>query len=96
MASSTRQSDWERSISSSRVFRYLCYRRAGPTLAGNASSGLTRGRPGNAESLDAAVQASEARRAVALAMSSELVKRMTPLQLMMLAAIFGFVAGRKW
>ena len=74
---------------------YLCYRRAGPTLAGNASSGLTRGRPGNAETLNAAAQASEAPRAVALAMSAELVKQMTPLQVTMLAVIAGFVAGRR-
>ena len=74
---------------------YLCYRRAGPTLAGNASSGLTRGRTRNTEAVEAAARASEAPQAVALAMSAELVKQMTPLQLTILAAISGFVAGRR-
>jgi hypothetical protein len=75
---------------------YLCYRRAGPTLVANAPSGLSQGRPGNAEALNkAAGQASEAPQAVALAMSVELVKQMTPLQLTMLAVISGFVAGRR-
>ena len=76
---------------------YLCYRRASSTRVGNALSGLSRGRAGSAaEALKAAAQASESSQATAaLAMSGELVRQMTPLQLTMLAAISGFVAGRR-
>ncbi|MGD0187236.1 MAG: hypothetical protein ABSC25_18575 [Roseiarcus sp.] len=74
---------------------YLCYRRAGPTPIASAPSGLSQPRAGNAEALKAAAQASEAPQAVALAMSVDLVKQMTPLQLTMLAVISGFVAGRR-
>jgi hypothetical protein len=74
---------------------YLRYRLAGQTPVANASSGLSRGRAGNAEALNAAGQASQAPQAAALAMSAELVKQMTPLQLTMLAVISGFVAGRR-
>jgi hypothetical protein len=73
---------------------YLCYRRAGPRPVANASSGPRRGRAGNAEALNAATRASESPQAAALAMSAELVKQMTPLQLTMPAVISGFVAGR--
>ena len=75
---------------------YLCYRRAGPRPVAVTSSELNRRQTRNAEAINAAARASEAPRAAAQAMSAELVKQMTPLQLMMLAAIFGFVAGRKW
>jgi hypothetical protein len=74
---------------------YLCYRRAGSTPVANALSGLSQGRARNAEALKAAAQASEAPQAAALALSIELVKQMTPLQLTMLAVISGFVAGRR-
>jgi hypothetical protein len=74
---------------------YLCHHRAGPMLVANARFGLSQGQAGNAEALKAAAQASEATQAVALAMSVELVRQMTPLQLTMLAAISGFVAGRR-
>jgi hypothetical protein len=74
---------------------YLCYRVAGSRPVGNASAGVSRGAVGNAEALNAVARASEAPQAVALAMSAELVKQMTPLQLTMLAAISGFVAGRR-
>ena len=74
---------------------YLCYRRAGPTPVANAPSGLSQGWAGNAEALKAAAQASESPQAAALAMSVELVRQMTPLQLTMLAVISGFVAGRR-
>ena len=74
---------------------YFCYRCAGSSPVANASSGLNRGRARNTEAVDAAARASEAPQAVAMAMSAELVKQMTPLQLTMLAAISGFVAGRR-
>jgi hypothetical protein len=74
---------------------YFCCRRAGSSSVASASSGLNRGRARNTEAVDAAARASEAPQAVALAMSAELVKQMTPLQLTMLAAISGFVAGRR-
>ena len=74
---------------------YLCYRRAGSRPVANASSGLNRGRNPNAEAVNAAARASEAPQAVALALGAELVKQMTPLQLTILAAISGFVAGRR-
>ncbi len=44
---------------------------------------------------DAAARANEAPQAIALAMSAELVKQMTPLQLTALAVISGFVVGRR-
>jgi hypothetical protein len=74
---------------------YLCDRRAGPTPVANAPSGPRPGLAGNVEAFKAAAQASDAPQAVALAMSIELVKQMTPLQLTMIAAISGFAAGRK-
>jgi hypothetical protein len=74
---------------------YLCYRRAGTRPVANAFSGVSRGRSRNAEALIAAARAGETPQVVALAMSAELVKRMTPLQLTMLAAISGFIAGRR-
>jgi hypothetical protein len=74
---------------------YLCYRRAGSRPVANASSGLSRGRAGNAEALNAVARASEAPQAAVLAMSAELVKQMTPLQPTMLAVISGLVAGRR-
>ena len=74
---------------------YLCYRVAGPRPVGNASLGAGRGPVGNAEAFNASAQAGEAPQAVALAMSAELVKQMTPVQLTMLAVISGFVAGRR-
>ena len=74
---------------------YLCYRCAGTKAGANASSGLSRGPTGNAAAFNAAARASEAPQAVALAMSAEFIKQMTPLQLMMLAVISGFVAGRR-
>jgi hypothetical protein len=74
---------------------YLCYRRAGSSPVANASLGLSRGLEGNAEALNAAARASDAPQAVALVISAELVKQMTPLQLTMLAVICGFVAGRR-
>ncbi len=73
---------------------YLCYRRTGSTTGANAPAGLSQGRPGNAEALKAAAQAGQSPQAAALAMSVELVREMTPLQLTMLAVISGFVAGR--
>ena len=74
---------------------YLCYRRAGPRPVAVTASELNRRQTRNAEAINAAARASEAPRAAAQAMSAELVKQMTPLQLTMLAAICGFVAGRK-
>jgi hypothetical protein len=44
---------------------------------------------------DAAARANEAPQALALAMSAELVKQMTPVQLTALAMISGFVVGRR-
>jgi hypothetical protein len=74
---------------------YLCDR-AEPAPVANAPSGLRLGLAGsNAETLKTAAQASDTPQAVALAMSAELIKQMTPLQLTMIAAISGFAAGRK-
>jgi hypothetical protein len=74
---------------------YLFYRRAGPTPVANARSEPSHVRAGSAEALKAAAQASESPQAAALAVSVELVKQMTPLQLTILAVISGFVAGRR-
>lgn len=74
---------------------YLCYRRAGASPVATAPFGLSQGQAGNAEALKAAAQASQSQQAAALAMSVELVRQMTPLQLTMLAVISGFVAGRR-
>ena len=65
----------------------LCYRRAGSRPVANAFFGLKRGRVPNAEAANAVARPSEAPPAVALAMSAELVKQMTPLQPTMVAAI---------
>jgi hypothetical protein len=74
---------------------YLCFRRAGSTPVADAPSGLSQGRADYAEALKAAAQTSQSQQAAALAMSVELVRQMTPLQLTLLAVISGFVAGRR-
>ena len=74
---------------------YLCYRDAAPRPVADTTAGLNRGRPRGAEAINAAARANEAPQALALAMSAELVKQMTPLQLTALAMISGFVAGRR-
>ena len=74
---------------------YLCYRRAAPRRVADTTAGLNRGRPRGAEAINAAARANEAPQALALAMSAELVKQMTPLQLAALAAISGFFVGRR-
>ena len=74
---------------------YLCYRDAAPRPVADTTAGLNRGRPRGAEAINAAARANEAPQALALAMSAELVKQMTPLQLAALAAISGFFVGRR-
>jgi len=66
---------------------FLCYRRAGSRPFANAFFGPKRGRVPNAEAANVVVRPSEAPQAVALAMSAEFVKQMTPLQPTMVAAI---------
>jgi hypothetical protein len=73
---------------------YLCYRRAklaprappvpAPLFTSDA-----------ADALKAAAQANGTPQAAAVAMGVELAKQLTPLQLTMLAALSGFVAGRR-
>ena len=74
---------------------YLCYRCAAPRPVADTTAGLNRGRARGAEAIDAAAPANDAPQALALAMSAGLVKQMTPIQLAALAAISGFVAGRR-
>ena len=74
---------------------YLCYRRAGPTPVANAPSGQSQGRVATLRLSKRRRRRARSPQAAALAMSIELVKQMTPLQLTMLAVISGFVAGRR-
>jgi hypothetical protein len=70
---------------------YLCCLRVGANRRGvvNSAPGS-----GSVDNFDAA-KATGAPQAAALAMGVELAKQMTPLQLAMLAALSGFVAGRR-
>jgi hypothetical protein len=75
---------------------YLCFRRVGltpPSIQPN--SVLSGGLSGEAETLRAGVQAVGASQAAALAVGVELAKQLTPVQLAMLSALSGFVAGRR-
>jgi hypothetical protein len=74
---------------------YLCCLRAGARPRAAASSPLGSGSSDNFDAVKAAAQATGAPQAAALAMGVELAKQMTPLQLAMLAALSGFVAGRR-
>ena len=73
---------------------YLCCRRVGlPAPA--ASRPAVRSAGEAAAALESAAQPSGAPQAAAIAMGLELAKQMTPLQLAVLAALSGFVAGRR-
>jgi hypothetical protein len=74
---------------------YLCYRRAAPRPVADTTAGLNPGRVRGAEAINATARANDAPQALALVMSAELVKQMTPLQLAALAAISGFFVGRR-
>ncbi len=74
---------------------FLCLRLVGPTRPAKAVSGLSERLAGDAATLKSAAQASRASEAAALAMGVEVAKQLTPLQLVLLAALSGFMAGRK-
>jgi hypothetical protein len=76
------------------VILYLCCLRVGakPQRAAPAP-GISPG--DNFDAMKAATQATGAPQAAALAMGVELAKQMSPLQLAMIAALSGFVAGRR-
>jgi hypothetical protein len=76
------------------VILYLCCLRLGARpRAAPTASGIGPG--DNSDSMKAATQAAGAPQAAALAMGVELAKQMSPLQLAMLAALSGFIAGRR-
>ena len=75
---------------------YLCCGRIGLAPAAPPTSALAGGLSSDAEGLKAAaMQAGLSSQAAALAAGAELAKQLTPLQLVMLSALSGFVAGRR-
>jgi hypothetical protein len=74
---------------------YLCCRSVGLARSAQSTSASSGGLAGGLEALKAGAQANNAPQAAALAAGLELAKQLTPLQLTMLAALSGFVAGRK-
>jgi hypothetical protein len=70
---------------------YLCSRRGGTSASLEAKSGF---RAASAAGADAA-RSGGGPEAAAVAMGIELSKQLTPLQLTLIAALSGFVAGRK-
>ena len=76
---------------------YLCCGRIGlMTPPAKPASALAGGLGGDAEGLKAAaMQAGLSSQGAALAAGVELAKQLTPLQLVMLSALSGFVAGRR-
>lgn len=73
---------------------FLCTRLVRPTLSTKAASGLSEGLTEGAAA-KSAPQADGGYEAAALAVGVEIAKQLTPLQLAMLAALNGFLAGRK-
>ena len=73
---------------------YLCSLRVGASPR-TAPKSKPSGLDDNLDGLKAAAQANAAPQTAALAMGVELAKQLTPLQLAMLAALSGFVAGRR-
>jgi hypothetical protein len=75
---------------------YLCCGRIGLAPPAPPTSALAGGLSGDAEGLKAAaMQAGLSSQGAALAAGVELAKQLTPLQLVMLSALSGFVAGRR-
>jgi hypothetical protein len=72
------------------VILYLCFLRVG-TVKNSAPTVPD----AKLDALAAAAQANAQPQAAALAMGLELAKQMSPLQLTMLAALSGFIAGRR-
>jgi hypothetical protein len=64
--------------------------RAQSAFTPSASSSI-----GEADALKASVQSTASSQAAALALGAEFAKQLTPLQLAMLSALSGFVAGRR-
>jgi hypothetical protein len=74
---------------------FLCLRLVGAPRSAKIVSGLGEGSTGDASTLKSTVQASGASDAAALAVGVEIARQLTPLQLAMLAAFSGFIAGRR-
>jgi hypothetical protein len=72
------------------VILYLCFLRVGAVQASAPPAADAK-----LDALAAAAQANAQPQAAALAMGVELAKQMSPLQLTVLAALSGFVAGRR-
>jgi hypothetical protein len=70
---------------------YLCARRSGSSSAFSAKPALGATSPAGAD----AIRSGAGPEAAAVAMGIELSKQLTPLQLTLIAALSGFVAGRK-
>ena len=73
------------------VLLYLCSRRGGSTSSLQAKPALHAASAASADS----IRSGGGPEAAAVAMGIELSKQLTPLQLTMIAALSGFVAGRK-
>ena len=74
---------------------FLCLRLVGGARSATAVSGPGEGSARDAAALKSSAQTSGASEAAALAVGLEIAKQLTPLQLAMLAALSGFIAGRR-
>jgi hypothetical protein len=74
---------------------FLCLRLVGAPRSAKAVSGPGEGSTSDAAALKSSAQASGASDAAALAVGVEIARQLTPLQLALLAAFSGFIAGRR-
>jgi hypothetical protein len=74
---------------------FLCIRLVGRPRSAKAVSGPSEGLAGEAAALKSSAQAGGGSEAAALAVGVEIARQLTPVQLTMLAALSGFIAGRR-
>jgi hypothetical protein len=74
---------------------FLCIRLVGAPRSAKAVSGPGEGSAGEAAALKSSPPAGGGSEAAALAVGVEIAKQLTPVQLTMLAALSGFIAGRR-
>ncbi len=74
---------------------FLCLRLVGSPRSAPATPGSGEGAANDGAPVKSPTSASGGSEAVALALGVEIAKQLTPLQLTMVAALSGFIAGRK-
>jgi len=74
---------------------FLCIRLVGAGRSAKPASGSGEGSTGDAAALKSSAEGRAGSEAAALAVGIEIARQLTPLQLAMLAAFSGFIAGRR-